>query len=459
MAKVITRFAPSPTGFLHIGGARTALFNYLFARHHDGKYFLRIEDTDRARSTLKAMETINDGLDWLGLAGDGETVLQSSRSERHIEVANNLLETNRAYRCYLSPDELDALRSDAHKTGKKILSPWRDTPPANQPDKPFTVRLKMPESGTTTIDDVVQGKVSINHDTLDDLVMLRGDGTPTYMLAVVVDDYDMGISHVIRGDDHLNNAFRQQKIIEAMEWQPPHYAHIPLIHGADGARLSKRHGAVSVTEYRDGGFLPEALCNYLLRLGWGHGDDEIISRKQAIKWFGLDAIGKSPARFDMEKLNAVSRHYIKDLPDLEKTNLILSEHKETDFPEHIIKRLAILAPALAERATTTHDLIEGGSFALSDTPPPISDNEMIDAQSKEKLLEFASALPCDDFADADSFKNWFKDWLEANALKMKDIAPALRIALTGVKQSPDIGLIGYALGVKQIKIRVEAACK
>ena len=289
---VVTRFAPSPTGFLHIGGARTALFNFLYARHHGGRYLLRIEDTDHERSTPEAVTAIHEGLAWLGLEGDGEAVSQSARAERHVEVAEELLAAGHAYRCYLTPDELATLREEARASGKRIISPWRDAVPGSTPDRPFTVRLRMPLDGATTIADAVQGDVTVSHDTLDDLVMLRGDGTPTYMLAVVVDDHDMGVSHVIRGDDHLNNAFRQQKIIEAMGWPVPQYAHIPLIHGADGAKLSKRHGALSATAYRDMGFLPEAMCNYLLRLGWSHGGDEIISREQAIDWFDLSGIGK-----------------------------------------------------------------------------------------------------------------------------------------------------------------------
>ncbi|MGB1036810.1 MAG: glutamate--tRNA ligase, partial [Candidatus Puniceispirillales bacterium] len=264
---VITRFAPSPTGFLHIGGARTALFNYLFARHHGGTYLLRVEDTDRARSTDEAIAAIHDGLNWLDLAGDQDPVYQFSRMERHADIAHQLLAKGLAYRCYLTPEELSQMRDEARKAGYPIRSPWREKTTAEAPDAPFVVRLKMPESGSTTIPDAVQGEVTVQHKQLDDLVMLRSDGTPTYMLAVVVDDHDIGVTHIIRGDDHLNNTFRQQKIIAAMDWPQPVYAHIPLIHGADGAKLSKRHGALSVTAYRDMGFLPEAVNNYLLRLG------------------------------------------------------------------------------------------------------------------------------------------------------------------------------------------------
>ena len=272
---VVTRFAPSPTGYLHVGGARTALFNWLFARHHGGTYLLRIEDTDRQRSTKDAIKAIHDGLDWLGLGGDAPAVSQSAQASRHAEVANMLIERGAAYRCYLSADELTAIRDEASKTGKTVRSPWRDR--SDTPaDASCVVRMKMPDDGATTIDDAVQGSVTVQNSVLDDMVILRADGTPTYMLAVVVDDHDMGITHVIRGDDHLNNAFRQYMVYQGMGWDVPVFAHIPLIHGSDGAKLSKRHGALGVDAYREMGFLADAMTNYLLRLGWGHGDEEII---------------------------------------------------------------------------------------------------------------------------------------------------------------------------------------
>ena len=299
---VVTRFAPSPTGYLHIGGARTALFNYLFARHHGGQYLLRIEDTDKARSTQPAIDAILDGLSWLGIGGDGEPYFQSQFEKRHAEVAHELIERGAAYRCYLTPEELAARREKAQAERRpfRIDSEWRDcTPGPDQEGKPYVVRIKAPKEGETAIDDLVQGRVTVSNAEIDDFVLLRSDGTPTYMLAVVVDDHDMGITHIIRGDDHLNNAFRQLAIINAMGWPVPTYAHIPLIHGQDGAKLSKRHGALGVDSYRDEmGILPEALSNYLLRLGWGHGDDEIISRDQAIEWLDIDHVGKSPSRFD-----------------------------------------------------------------------------------------------------------------------------------------------------------------
>jgi|GEM_PF-1220746 len=322
---VVTRFAPSPTGFLHIGGARTALFNWLFARHHGGTYLLRIEDTDRARSTEPAIAAIFDGLSWLGLQGDGEPVFQFARSPRHAQVAHQLLDTGHAYRCYLAQDELAARRlvAQAERRPLRIDSEWRDADPATFPaDTPYVIRIKAPRDGETVIDDLVQGAITVNNREIDDFVILRSDGTPTYMLAVVVDDHDMGVTHVIRGDDHINNAFRQLVVIRAMDaiecaagtgaWPDPLYAHIPLIHGTDGAKLSKRHGALGVDAYRDElGLLPEAMINYLLRLGWGHGDDEIISRDQAVEWFDIADVNKGAARFDLKKLLNINGHYLR----------------------------------------------------------------------------------------------------------------------------------------------------
>jgi glutamyl-tRNA synthetase len=313
----ITRFAPSPTGFLHIGGARTALFNWLFARHHQrhgngGTYLLRIEDTDRKRSTQEAVDAIYDGLKWLGLDWDGDAISQFSRVDRHREAVEQMLADGHAYKCYCTPEELAEMREQARAEGRKMMydGRWRDRDPSDAPaGVDPVIRLRAPHEGNTVIHDKVQGDVTVANDTLDDLVLLRADGTPTYMLAVVVDDHDMGITHVIRGDDHFTNTFRQAQIFNAMGWSLPEFAHIPLIHGADGAKLSKRHGALGVDAYRDMGFLPDAICNYLLRLGWSHGDDEIISRDQAIEWFGLEAINKGAARFDMDKLTAMTRRW------------------------------------------------------------------------------------------------------------------------------------------------------
>lgn len=316
---VVVRFAPSPTGFLHIGGARTALFNWLFARRHGGRFLLRIEDTDRARSTPEAIAAILDGMGWLGLDWDGDETYQFARASRHAEVAFQLLEQGNAYKCFATPEELAELREQqrAARLPLRYDGRWRNRDPREAAeDAPFVIRLKAPTEGETVIEDRVQGRVTVQNSELDDMILLRSDGTPTYMLAVVVDDHDMGVTHVIRGDDHLNNAFRQLALIRAMGWLEPVYAHIPLIHGADGAKLSKRHGALGVDAYRDElGMLPEAVNNYLLRLGWGHGDDEIISREQAIQWFDLDHVGRSPARFDLKKLENVNGHYIREADD------------------------------------------------------------------------------------------------------------------------------------------------
>ena len=306
---VVVRFAPSPTGYLHIGGARTALFNWLFARHHGGRYLLRIEDTDRQRSTTAAIDAIFDGLGWLGLLPDEPPVFQFERAGRHAEVARRLLAEGKAYHCYATPEELEAMRAAQRAAGQPVRydGRWRDRDPASAPAGVAPViRLKAPQTGETVLEDLVQGEIRVDNAQLDNMVLLRSDGTPTYMHSVVVDDIDMGISHVIRGHDHLTNTFRQVQLYQAIGATPPRFAHIPLIHGADGAKLSKRHGALSVTEYREMGFLPEDVRNYLLRLGWGHGDDEIISTEQAIAWFDLDGVGRSPARFDMAKLTSLS---------------------------------------------------------------------------------------------------------------------------------------------------------
>ncbi|XDZ64730.1 glutamate--tRNA ligase [Alphaproteobacteria bacterium LSUCC0684] len=454
---VITRFAPSPTGYLHIGGARTALFNYLYARHHGGEYKLRIEDTDRERSTSDAVAAIHEGLAWLGLEGDGEAVSQSARADRHIEVARALLDAGHAYRCYLTQDELAAMREEARASGTRIISPWRDKDPETAPDRPFTVRLRMPLDGATTIADAVQGDVTVSNNTLDDLVMLRADGSPTYMLAVVVDDHDMGVTHVIRGDDHLNNAFRQLKIIEAMGWDVPTYAHIPLIHGSDGAKLSKRHGALSATAYRDMGFLPEAMCNYLLRLGWSHGDEEIISREQAIAWFDLGKIGRAAARFDMDKLTAINAHYIRALPLSRQIELILDGK---DAEPDIYQRLSALAPAFAERAQLLGDLPAMAGFATRNGAPDLEPEAaaLLTGEVSARLLALADALP-DDLGDMEGFKTWLGDWLAANEMKMRDIGPGLRAAVTGMKQTPDIILISVVLGAEELRQRIRAICK
>ncbi|MDB5691458.1 MAG: glutamate--tRNA ligase, partial [Alphaproteobacteria bacterium] len=372
---VVTRFAPSPTGFLHIGNARTGLFSWLYARHHGGRSLLRIEDTDKARSTQAAIDVILDGLQWLGIDWDGDAVFQSARVGRHVEVAEALLAKGQAYRCYMTSAELAAARAAAEKERRpfRLESRWRDCgPEAPAPDAPFVIRLKAPREGETAIDDLVQGRVTVRNSELDDMVLLRSDGTPTYMLAVVVDDHDMGVTHVIRGDDHLNNAFRQLGIVKAMGWPEPVYAHIPLIHGPDGAKLSKRHGALGVDAYRDAlGILPEALFNYLLRLGWGHGDDEIISKDQAIAWFDLDAVGKAPSRFDIKKLENLNGHYIREASDGRLAGLVVPRLEASlgrTLGRAEIERLASAMAELKPRAKTLDELADGASFLVKSRP-------------------------------------------------------------------------------------------
>jgi glutamyl-tRNA synthetase len=453
---VVTRFAPSPTGFLHIGGARTALFNWLFARHHGGKYLLRIEDTDRQRSTDEAIDAIHEGLSWLGLEGDEPAVSQSARAPRHAEIATELVARGAAYRCYLSEDELVSLRDEARATGVPVRSPWRDRNDAQ--NAPYVVRMRMPDNGETTIDDAVQGQVTIQNQTLDDMVILRADGTPTYMLAVVVDDHDMGITHVIRGDDHLNNAFRQSMVYRGMDWIVPIFAHIPLIHGADGAKLSKRHGALGVDAYRDMGFLADAVINYLLRLGWSHGDDEIISRDNAIAWFDLKQVGKSPARFDFDKLADVNSHYLRDLDANAVWNLI-SPHIEATSPA-ARDRVTELMPFLAERAKTHLEITDRIGYLLHDGAPPMQEDAtgLLDDDAKARLLTLVDDLPAAPWS-AESLAAFIKDWLAANDLKMKDIGLPLRAALTGTRQSPSITDVMAALGPQESEKRIRETCK
>ena len=455
---VVTRFAPSPTGYLHIGGARTALFNWLFARHHGGTYLLRIEDTDKARSTDAAVAAIHDGLNWLGLGGDKPAVSQSAQSQRHAEIAAELVNKGAAYRCFLDDAELQALRAECQATGAPLRSPWRDLDPAGAPDRPFTVRMKMPSDGSTTIEDAVQGAVTIQNKVLDDMVILRGDGSPTYMLAVVVDDHDMGITHVIRGDDHLNNAFRQLMVYRGMGWQAPVFAHIPLIHGSDGAKLSKRHGALGVDAYRDMGFLPDAMVNYLLRLGWGHGDTEFFSREQAIALFSLDNVGKSPARFDLEKLRGVNAHYLQKLDGTALYDLIAPYFTPTSASAK--DRVIALLPLLKERAKTHLDIVPLLGYLVHDGAPDMTEEAgtLLSDDAKSTLLKLASNLSGTSWAK-DDLNSQIQRFLEDNALKMRDIGLPLRAAITGTKQSPSIVDIMAVLGEAETLARLRVACK
>ena len=462
--KVVTRFAPSPTGFLHIGGARTALFNWLFARHHGGEFRLRIEDTDRARSTEPAIAAILDGMTWLNLNWDGEVVYQFSRAARHAEVAHALLAAGHAYRCYATPEELTALREEqrAARQPMRYDGRWRDrTDWPNDAD--YVIRLKAPREGAVTIDDQVQGPVTVNNAELDDFVLLRSDGTPTYMLAVVVDDHDMGVTHVIRGDDHLNNAFRQLALIRAMNWPEPVYAHIPLIHGADGAKLSKRHGALGVDAYRDEmGLLPEAVENYLLRLGWGHGDSEIISRDEAVQWFSLAAVGRSPSRFDMKKLENLNGHYLRAADDGRLVALIAGRVTAAlgrDLADSDSALLQRTMPELKKRANNLNDLAASSLFYLRSRPIPMDEGAAkLLASATPGLLDRARArfVAQDDWTAA-ALEQVARELAESEAAKLGQIAQPLRAAVTGSAQSPGLFEVLEVLGKDEVLGRIDDA--
>ncbi len=445
MSDVVTRFAPSPTGYLHIGGARTALFNLLYARRHGGKFLLRIEDTDRVRSTQPAIDAILGGMTWLGLDWDGDAVFQFERAGRHAEVANEMIARGHAYRCYLTPDELAAMRAEAEakKQPLRIRSPWRDLSDGPA-DQPFVVRLKAPTEGATTIDDQVQGSVTVQNSELDDLVLLRSDGTPTYMLAVVVDDHDMGVTHVIRGDDHLNNAFRQLPIIRAMGWPEPVYAHVPMIHGSDGGKLSKRHGAVGVEAYRDElGILPEALDNYLLRLGWGHGDDEIISREQATEWFDLANVGKSPSRFDLKKLESLNGHYIRAADDARLAALVAERRGGGD-----VALLEQAMPALKPRAANLNELAENTGFLFEQRPLTVAEDAapLLAGDARDVLARVHAALDAVESWDTAVLEDAVRQVADAAEVKLGAVAQPLRAALTGRRTSPGIFDVLVLLG-------------
>jgi len=460
---VVTRFAPSPTGFLHIGGARTALFNWLFARHHGGKALLRIEDTDRARSTQPAIDAIIAGLDWLGLDWDGDTVFQSERGARHVEVAEKLLAAGHAYRCYATSEELEEMRA-AQRAAKQPLrydGRWRHRDASEAPlGAPFVVRLKTPEDGETVIDDAVQGRVTVKNSELDDYILLRSDGTPTYMLAVVVDDHDMGVTHIIRGDDHLNNAFRQLPIIRAMNaieggWDDPIYAHIPLIHGADGAKLSKRHGALGVEAYRDEmGILPEALFNYLLRLGWGYGDKEVIDRAEAIALFDIDGVGKSPARFDLKKLQNLNGLYIREADDARLARLAA----ERIGPQADAALLEQAMPALKTRAKDILELADGAAFLFKQRPLEITEKAqaLLDADARALLAQVADRLRAGIDWTSEALEANLKAMAEELGLGLGKLAQPLRAALTGQTTSPGIFDVLVLLGREESLERIDA---
>ena len=449
---VTVRFAPSPTGFLHIGGARTALFNWLFAKHHSGTFRLRIEDTDRARSTQEAVDAIIDGMRWLELDWDGEIVFQSQQLTRHAEVARQLLAEGKAYYCFCTPEELERMRAKARAEGRSVRydGTWRDRDPKTAPPGvPPVIRLKAPQTGETVIDDRVQGRVTVANEQLDDLIIMRADGTPTYNLSVVVDDHDMAISHVIRGDDHFNNAFRQTQIYRSLGWHVPVFAHVPLIHGPDGAKLSKRHGALGVDAYRDLGYLPAALRNYLLRLGWSHGDAEIISTTQAIEWFELDAVGRAPARFDFTKLANLNGHYIREIDNHPLVALVapfIERALLRPLDDGERQRLAAAMPGLKPRAKTLVELADIAHFYVAPRPIPLDDKAKTQLAPARPLLG-ALAQALDKTAwDSASLEASVRAFAEAQGLKLGQAAQPLRAALTGSTASPPIFEVMAVLG-------------
>jgi glutamyl-tRNA synthetase len=457
--EVVTRFAPSPTGFLHIGGARTALFNWLFARHHGGRALLRIEDTDQKRSTSEAIDAIIDGLSWLGLDYDAPPVFQSERAARHAEIAFQLLEQGDAYKCFATTAELEAMR-EAQRAARQPLrydGRWRDRDPSHAPEgAPFVIRLKTPDEGETVIEDQVQGSVIVRNEELDDYVLLRADGSPTYMLAVVVDDHDMGITHVIRGDDHLNNAFRQMPIYRAMGWPEPVYAHIPLIHGADGAKLSKRHGALGAETYRDEyGILPEALFNYLLRLGWGHGDREEITREDAIELFDLSGVGKSPSRFDLKKLHNLNGHYIRVADDARLAALVAPRiGSDVD-----IALLTEAMPQLKLRAKDLNELAAGAAFLFKSRPLALDEKAaaLIEAEGARELLgKISKRLQTQSDWTVPALEASLKDFAEELGLGLGKLAQPMRAALTGTTTSPGIFDVLALLGREESLARLDA---
>lgn len=461
---VVTRFAPSPTGFLHIGGARTALFNWLFARSMGGKFLLRIEDTDRARSTHEAVEAILNGLHWLELEWDGDHVSQYALRDRHAEVAKKLVDEGKAYYCYCTKEELEEMREQARKEGRRAGydGRWRDRAPSEAPEgvEP-TVRLKTPQEGETIIKDLVQGEVRVENKQLDDMILLRADGSPTYMLSVVVDDHDMGITHVIRGDDHLTNMFRQAQIYDAMGWDRPEFAHIPLIHGPDGKKLSKRHGALSVEAYREMGYLPVSMRNYLMRLGWSHGDDEIISMQQALEWFTLEGINKAASNFDFQKLDHMNAHYIRNVLDFDELVDHIAPHIETalnrgvDDADRALLEKAM--PDLTPRAKNINDLAESTLFYLRERPLELNDkaSKILDDDGLAALAKFSAALAdLDDFT-AEPMEQLARDFAEENDLKLGKVAQPFRAALTGSNVSPPIFKAAELLGREETLARID----
>ncbi len=465
MPEIVTRFAPSPTGFLHIGGARTALYNWLLARSTGGKFLLRIEDTDIKRSTKEAIDAILAGMTWLGLDWDGDAISQASRAQRHREVAEELLAKGKAYKCFASPEELSELREKARAEGKPFLGDvWREKQDQAPDGVPYSIRIKMPREGSETIEDKVQGSVTVQNSGLDDMILLRSDGTPTYMLAVVVDDNDMGVTHIVRGDDHLNNAFRQLQIIKAMDWAVPTYAHIPLIHGPDGKKLSKRHGALGVEAYEEMGFLPEAMRNYLLRLGWSHGDDEIISTAQAIEWFNLENIGKGPSRFDFDKIDNLNGYYMRALSGeelLPYARIALEKDLGRELSEIEATRITLALPSLAERAKRLPDVLEGASLFCNTRPLSLTDKakNQLSGDNAKLMGDVATELAALSKWNHEDIKSAIMSFAQAKDLKPGKVMQPVRAAVTGGKQSGDLAETLEILGQEETiaRLRDQAA--
>ena len=459
---VVTRFAPSPTGFLHIGGARTALFNWLYARGRGGKFLLRIEDTDRERSTPEATQAILDGMTWLGLDWDGDATSQHAGLERHAEVANSMLASGTAYKCFSTQDEIAAFRESAKAEGRSTLfrSPWRDR--TDHPNEtPYVIRVKAPQTGETVIDDAVQGRVTWKNETLDDMVILRSDGSPTYMLAVVVDDHDMGVTHVIRGDDHLANAARQTMVYTAMGWDVPVFAHIPLIHGPDGKKLSKRHGALGVGEYQAMGYTSNGMRNYLARLGWSHGDDEVFTTKQALEWFDLSGVGKAPARLDFKKMESINGHHVAMSDDATLLDDINGYLAAKDAPKLSATQQAGLGKAmycLKDRSKTLGDLLEKGQFVLGDRPitPDEKASKNLDTVSRGMLGQLTPQLQTVSW-ERDTVEAQIMEFAEASEMKFGELAGPLRAALSGRAATPSVFDMMVILGRDETIARLQDA--
>ena len=462
MTEPVTRFAPSPTGYLHIGGARTALFNWAFARHHGGRFLLRIEDTDRARSTQEAIDAILDGMNWLELDADEAPIYQHANAPRHIAIAEQLLADGHAYKCFCTVEEVEAMREKARAEGRppRYDGTWRDRDASEAPaDAPFVVRFKALQSGETVIDDLVQGRIATANDQFDDLILLRSDGTPTYMLSVVVDDHDMAVTHIIRGDDHMTNAARQAQIYAALGWDVPQFAHIPLIHGPDGAKLSKRHGALGVEAYRDMGYLPEAMRNYLARLGWSHGDDEVFSTAQLIEWFGLEAIGKSPARFDTEKLDNVNAQHLNMADD---AALVAETVAINPALAGFKAQLSAAMPLLKTRAIRLSDIAADAAFLAAQRPIAVDEKlqRHLNEETQLHLRALTTRLEAlENWASAD-IETMIKVYMDENELKMGKLAPAFRASLVGNSQSPGIfdvlALLGKSEALQRLNDKIGA---